>query len=161
MTILATQTWNTPPDFLIERSTFWGFLYVWWTGCLVQSGRDTIVREVPFGGYQVRITVDSSFWYADSSGWRHDQILENLYAMAPGSSTPINMGAVSRQIEYYGALDAYVCVITSEPNGAYGRWQAFPWAPENAGLPNRPPSLPETFFTDPINPGVIKPAVYC
>lgn len=120
-----------------------------------------IVREVPFGGYRVRVTVDPVFWNSRSSGWRHDQILENLYAMSPSSSTPINMGAVDREIAFYSSLNAYVCIITSQPNGACGRWQAFPFAPMNAGLPNVPSDLPDTFFTDPINPGVIKPPIYC
>jgi hypothetical protein len=80
MTILATQTWVTPADYLIERSSFGGIALVWWKMCLLSAGPDTKMREVPFGGYKVRMTIDSDFWDHRSSAWRHDQIVTNLYA---------------------------------------------------------------------------------
>lgn len=161
MTILATQEWVTPESYLIERSTFWGVALIWWSGCVLNAGRDFINRETPFGGYRVRMTIDDTFWNSRSSAWRHDEILENLYAMSPSSDTPISVGAVKRQVVFYPSLLQYVCVIQCEPNGVYYRFQAFPFAPENAGAPNPPPDIPDLFFSDPAYPGVILPPVFC
>lgn len=129
--------------------------------CIVQNGPDFIFKEGPFGGYRVRVNFKTSFWNASGSAWRHDDLLDDFYAMAPGSSTPISTGPVNRLILFYPSFMQYVVVIESVPNDKHHAFCAWPFAPENAGLPNPPPDVPSRFFTDLDHPGMILPPVYC
>lgn len=161
MTILGTFDWSTPPDYLIERSAFWGICAIWWQGCVIQAGRDLILREIPFGGYRVRLTVNEDLWNHTSSGWKHDEVFENLYAMAPADNTPISVGACKREVRFFPSLVQYVVVVQFTPNNDHYRFQGFPFAPENAGSPNAPSNLPSIFFGDLDHPGQILPPTYC
>jgi hypothetical protein len=161
MTILATQTWVTPADYLIERSSFGGIALVWWKMCLLSAGPDTKMREVPFGGYKVRMTIDSDFWDHRSSAWRHDQIVTNLYAEAPGSSTPIAIGTCNRQVTFFPSLRQYWIIVQCTPSDAHYMFFTFPPATENAGSLLYPSGLPSVFYSDPDYPGAILPPPMC
>ncbi len=160
-TILASQTWITPADYMIERSAFWGIALIWWTQCVVSPAPNIVMRESPFGGYRVRMTIDGAFWNNTGSAWRHDSILENLYAMAPADTTPINMGNVNRIVEFYPSLRQYVCVVQCVPSDGHYQFFRFPPALENAGLPLYPNDIPAAFRSDPDQPGIILPPLYC
>lgn len=160
-TVLGTFEWASPEWSLIERSAFWGFVVIWWEGCVIQTGRDTIYRETPFGGYRVRLTIEQEFWEGPPTAWRHDEIFENLYAMAPSDDTPISPGVVKREWKFFPSLDAYVVVVQFVPNNEHYRFRAFPFSPENAGSLNPPSDLPPLFYGDLAHPGEILPPIFC
>lgn len=161
MPVLADFVWDTPAAYAVERSAVWGVLVVWWDMCAVTIGRETTLREVPFGGYRLVIGVNNSFWGHTSSAWRHDQLLEDFYAIAPGGGPPISAGEVHRSIHFYPSLGQYVVVISAQPNGDVGMWWRFPPASENAGSLLLPPDIPPSFYTVPDPPGVLFPVPFC
>lgn len=161
MPVLASFDWVTPPDYLIERSSFWGVAVVWWKMCALYIGRETRLRETPFGGYSLVVGIDPDFWNHTSSGWRHDEIVTDLYAVAPGGGPPVNAGTVKRSFTYYPALRQYVLNIQTEPSDAHYMFWRFPPATENAGAPLFPAQIPHDFYSDPAYPGVILPTPFC
>lgn len=160
-TILATQSWITPADYVVERSAVWGVLLIWWEMCAISIGQDTWLREVPFGGYRVRVGTDSSFWDNRSSAWKHSEIITDLYATVPTNLTPINMGTVQRQLVFYPSLGQYVLSIQIVPNGSVGMWYRFPPALDNAGSKLYPAAIPDSFYTVPVPAGVLFPTPFC
>lgn len=161
MPVLADMVWDTPAGFLVERSAVWGVLLAWWEMCAIAVGETSTFQEVPFGGYRVVIGINPSFWTHTSSAWTHDQVITNLYALAPGSSTPISVGTVRRGYTFVPQLLQYVLTVSCIPNGSVGAWYRFPPATENAGSLLFPAQIPPQFYTVPDPPGVLFPLPHC
>jgi hypothetical protein len=160
-TLLWTPTYFNGSDYLIEKSMIWGFVYVWQTMCIVQNPPDMIMQESIYGGYRVRLNFDPFFWYATSSAWHISEIITDAYAMAPGSSTPIAMGATNVGMIYYPEYRQYIVVIESVPNIKHHVFWKWPEATINAGSPNMPSPLPNVFFRDLDHSDPVLPPVYC
>lgn len=160
-TLLYTPNWVSLEDSVIERSSVFGVAIGWFTNCIVQNGPDIILREGVYGGYQARITFTEEFWSHTSSAWSHAGIVENLYAMFPGTTTPISAGLVNRSWGYDPLLNVYFVVVAFQPNDGHYTIFKMPQALENAGSPNMTYSYPSTFRTEVAHPGVIYPAPYC
>ena len=96
MTQLYTPVWAVGEGYNVERNYSKWLILQWLPGCMVSAGNPYVIRENVFGGYEVHIRLKPSFHAANSGGWRHDNILLDYYATAPGDPTPINAGTVQR-----------------------------------------------------------------
>jgi len=161
MTLLWTPHYLNGEGFVIEKSAVWGFAWVWQHMCIVQSAPDLIMLESDYGGYKVRLNFNPYFWAADSSAWRVDEIIQDAYALAPGSSTPISMGNINIVFLYYPEYFQYVLVFESVPNIKHHVFCHWPQAAYNAGSPNMPTDLPDVFFRDLDHTNPVLPPVYC
>jgi len=148
-TILASLTYDPGPSFVIPRPYVWGFTIGWWNGTtLVTAGNPTVAQEVPFGGYRVYVKFQEWFFAWDNKTAPLEGLLEDLYAMAPGDSTPINAGNVLIQYEYEPIFGIPILnVVFDNPDGYYW-FQAFPDAPADywnriyADVPSPPFAYP-------------------
>lgn len=111
------------------RGYTWGFVIGWWDAHWIQTGRYSIIQEVPFGGYRLHIRWKESFWNWNSNRYTHDYPLEDFYATAPGSSTPINAGTVLRDFKLDVRYFNQEIILANSPADGHYHFQAFPPPP--------------------------------
>jgi len=90
MPILWIPHWVSAPDFAVQRQQVWGIAVGWWDMSILQYDRESILQEVPFGGYKLVIKFKSHFWDWASSAWRFDDLLEDIYAIDPFTGLIVN-----------------------------------------------------------------------
>ena len=126
MPILWTPTWTIPRDFRISRAQVKGFAIGWQTGTFIQYGQQTIIREIPFGGYRVVFEFDSLFWAADNKMWELEGIFTNAYALAPGSSSPGAMGSIEINFNWQPICNGYLLILALPSLTQTFYWQEYP-----------------------------------
>jgi len=161
MTLLYTPTFFGTGAYVAERQYCKWLALEWLPGCVVQLGNPYVVRENLFGGYEVHIRFEPSFFAWDSGGWRQDEILLDYYATAPGSSVPIPAGPVGRII--IPSPDVNGVVVSCGQAGGTGRIWVFRLPPPPTGnwYQHSPDNLPDVFCLQQPNPGVVLPAPMC
>ena len=147
MPVLWNPTWTVAPDFRVWRSRVKGFVIGWHSGHFVQTGRDTVIREIPFGGYRTRITFKPEFWQANNKEWRLEGIFENAYFMAPADNTPIAISSLEINFNWQPLCRGYALIIALPSLGRTWYWQRYPpitygyWARNDLPWEQEPPFI--------------------
>lgn len=79
--------------FSIPRPYLVGWQISYYDGStILSSGQETIVEEHTYGGYKLFVKAKDWVWDWDNKTLHLEDLLEDWYATAPGSSTPIYTG---------------------------------------------------------------------
>lgn len=116
------------PEFALQRSYLWGVAVGWWDMTIIQVGQHTILKEIPFGGYELHILFRDNFWTWNSSAWRLDIVIDDIYAKDPGG-TVVNAGNIDIFTAWSPTPNIPELRITCQPNGGVYAHQVFPSAP--------------------------------
>lgn len=137
-TLLWAPTYANGGQFPLIRSYLKGFVLVWQPGSTVISyGRTSVFEEHVYGGYRLVITFKDKWWNWSSNQYTPDWIVEDFYALAPGSSTPINQGSVLVGLGYDESHPSYhISFITGAAPDPI--WLSYPPAPPTYWLPPLP-----------------------
>lgn len=137
-TLLWAPTYANGGQFALQRSYLKGFVLVWQPGStVITSGNPWVFEEHVYGGYRLHIKFRSEWWNWSSNRYTPDWIVEDFYATAPGSSTPINQGGVLVGLSYdVDHPSYYISFITGAAPDPL--WLDFPAAPSTYWLPPLP-----------------------
>ena len=127
MPVLWTPTYTDTADFVLNRARLWGFAVGWVNATTLQQGRTTIIREIPFGGYRFVIQWRQWVWDAESDTFEVPEAIENLYVLAPGSTTPISAGATT--VNFQNDLTYKVPLLVFVLAGSTGIYKFYPFPP--------------------------------
>lgn len=94
MPVLWTPVWRNGAQFRVNRAECEWCGLSGFHGFFVETGRYTVIQEIEAGGYQYHVRYKERFWDWNSSFWWIQEIFEDFYVTAPGSSTPISPGSV-------------------------------------------------------------------
>lgn len=125
MPVLWSPVWTVPPDLRIFRGRVKGFAVGWHDGSFVQYGQDTIIREIPYGGYRVRFRFSDEFWSPSTKSFKLEGIFDDAYALAPGSSEPIPMGSIEINFNWQPICRGYLLILALPAAGSFFYWQRF------------------------------------
>lgn len=133
MPVLASITWIPGADFCPQRQELALFAIHWHNPTdLLVAGNPTTVKENDFGGYKAVVEFASWIWDYDNRSVPLHRLFDNLYALAPGSSTPSSLGAIQVRWQFDQSINAQLIAIDLAPGVIGDYWlQAFP-------PPNRP-----------------------
>lgn len=143
------KLWNpilVKPNMVRIFRPYWAFHAIgWWTHSVLSAGQMTILQEVPFGGYRFVLRWADDFWQFNSSWWSLDNAISDVYALAPGSGTPIHAGDVLVNYQRDPATGLYVITLANDPSDGHYTFVRLP--PPDAGywqqLP--PDTQPDVF----------------
>jgi len=145
VTLLWSPIWHTPPDFRVPRGYTDLVVVGWQSGSFVSIDNPIVLLEIPFGGYRFVVKFVPEFWDAGSGTWQLQDIFEDVYALAPGSDTPIDAGEVHLFWRWYVAPYFRSGIVLDMPaiNPTYYFMDAPPlpedyWQVNGTPLPERP-----------------------
>lgn len=124
--ILCTWHDYVPHEYSLVRQYLDFVVVLWWDMSFIQTGQHIILQETPFGGYRFHLSFKDWFWNNRAGTGQIDDVLEDLYATAPGSSVPIDAGLVGFNVAYDARTHAYSLILASEPNDTHCAFQRFP-----------------------------------
>lgn len=128
MPVLADITYLPSASFVMQRQ-YNPFFAVGWHDdtILITPGNPSEFQEIHFGGYRAVIRFKDWWWQWDNRSAQMNEVLEDLYALAPGSSTPSSLGAIQIRLQYEAQYLTWVYVIDLSPfAGCFYWWQRFP-----------------------------------
>lgn len=145
--ILASLSYVPTTKKAIQRNLLDGFVVGWWNMTIIQSGQYTILREQPFGGYRIHLRWKDWFWNWNSSTCDFVDAVDFLYATAPSSTTPINIGTMKIVIKYATSpVNGYVINLQCEPNGNKYCFVRFPNNTPSSFWRQQPHTFPATLL---------------
>lgn len=146
--ILCTWHDYVPHDSPLVRQYLDYVAVLWWNMTYIQSGQSIILQEIPFGGYRFHLKFKDWWWSNRAGTGRIDDILDDLFVTAPGSSTPISAGLVGFNTFYDPRVHANLLVIANEPNDTHVAFQRFP--PVDSSYWYQPGTMrhPDVFIDD-------------
>jgi hypothetical protein len=125
---------------------YWAFFALgWWEHSIVSSGQTTVLQEVPFGGYRFVFRWSDDFWNWNSSWWSWDAAISDVYALAPGSSTPINAGDVLLNPQRDPATGLFVLTVANDPSDGHYTFVRLPPEPGDYWQPLPLDTRPDVF----------------
>ena len=128
MPVLASVTYIPGADFCPQRQELALFAIHWHhpTDLLI-PGNPTTVKENTFGGYQAVVRFASWVWDYDNRSVPLNRLFDDLYALAPGSSTPSSLGAIQVRWQFDTSINGQLIAIDLAPGIIGDYWlQEFP-----------------------------------
>lgn len=128
MPVLADIAWFPNADFCPQRQQLAMFAVHWHNPTdLLTPGNPTIVQENDFGGYKAVIRFASWVWDYDNRSIPLNRLFDDLYALAPGSTTPSSLGAIQVRWQFDQGINGQLIAIDLAPGVIGDYWlQAFP-----------------------------------
>jgi len=137
-TLLWSPTYANGAKQALVRSYLKGTVVVWQPGTTIISGGNPLVlEEHVFGGYRLVIKFKSNWFFWNSNTYTPDFVLEDFYALAPGSSTPISAGGVLVGLGFDALHPSYhfAFILGAAPDPI---WTTYPAAPSAYWMPPLP-----------------------
>jgi len=150
MPVLASIDWQPNADFCPQRQQLALFAVHWHNPTdLLTPGNPTVVQENDFGGYKAVIKFADWVWNYDNRSVPLRRLFDDLYALAPGSSTPSDLGAIQVRWQMDAQFNAQFISIDLAP-GVIGDYvlQALPppdrpyWLSQHWTLGTLPRTVP-------------------
>lgn len=137
--ILGTISYPFGQAYAIRRTRLIAFAVEWWSPViLITPGNPSVFQEVPFGGYRMHIKYYDWVYAWSTKTCQVDEVIEEAWAYAPGSGTPISFGNANFFVEWNTTIRAYCFVFSLVPNNGARCYQEFPpytIPPWNAPVP--------------------------
>lgn len=125
--MLATFAYPQGGNFALQRQQVTCFAIGWQPGSYaLQSGQETILQEVLFGGYRLVIKFKDWIWQWDNRGYLLQDLFEDFYAIPPGGGAPVNAGTITVKWEYDPTFLCPLLVIISPALADWYYFQRFP-----------------------------------
>lgn len=130
MSLLWTPNYQTPAKFCLPRAYVGGYYLGWWPGStVIATGNPTIIQEHLFGGYQWYIHFQPSWWaWNTNSRYTLDWIVDDTYAIQPGTGAHVNVGAIDIHFQHDAGRPGWD-VVFSYTGGGYFLPFSFPPGP--------------------------------
>ena len=129
MPVLADFVYPQGAKFALQRQYILGFAIGWQLGSYATMyGQETRLTEIVFGGYRLVIKFKDWVWDWDNRGFVLDEMFEDYYALAPGSSTPISAGTVYLSLDFDPTFTTMIIKIINPAPVDWYLFQRFPTA---------------------------------
>jgi hypothetical protein len=110
--VLAAITYLPNADFCPQRQELALFAIHWHNPTdLLVAGNPSEVKENDYGGYRAVVRFPSWIWDYDNRSIPLNRLFDDLYALAPGSSTPSSLGAIQVRWEFKPEFNAQIIAI--------------------------------------------------
>lgn len=142
--ILGTLTYPFTPTYAMKRRQLYGVGILWWDGStVVYAGNPSRYHEVVFGGYEVYLKVFDWVWDGSRQTVQLNNWIEDLWAYAPGGSTPISFGTADVFASWVTDVRAWFYVVAFAPTSE--QWTVQKMPDTIPGYWNPPNPIPRTY----------------